>query len=143
MTKNYIETRQEFRNYMLGVINDLDKLIDSECFTEENEKVVELYDKLKDFVRDECTTDTPVTFARSSFEYKGKTYGTVELYNFHTADNVVVDYGLFTTTDFMDLNNESPEYTSVDEKIYGYLPRKFIEKGTEEEIREYIKYEIG
>ena len=143
MSEKYIETRQEFRNYMLGVINDLDKLIDSECFTEENEKVVELYDKLKDFVRNKCTIDTPVTFARSSFEYKGKTYGTVELYNFHTADNVDVEYGIFTDTDFMDLSDDSLEYRMLDNNIYGYLPKKFIEKGTEEEIREYIRYEIG
>ena len=83
------------------------------------------------------------TFNRTNVEYDGRIYPAVELLNFTTADNVVVEYGLFTTTDFMDLNNESPEYLSVDEKVYGYLPRKFIEKGTEEEIREYIKKEIG
>ena len=83
------------------------------------------------------------TFNRTNVEYDGRIYPAIELLNFTTADNVVVDYGLFTTTDFMDLNNESPEYLSVDEKVYGYLPRKFIEKGTEEEVREYIKKEIG
>lgn len=83
------------------------------------------------------------TFNRTNVEYDGRIYPAVELLNFTTADNVVVEYGLFTTTDFMDLNNESPEYLSVDEKVYGYLPRKFIEKGTEEEVREYIKKEIG
>lgn len=83
------------------------------------------------------------TFNRTNVEYDGRIYPAVELLNFTTADNVVVEYGLFTTTDFMDLNNESSEYLSVDEKMYGYLPRKFIEKGTEEEVREYIKKEIG
>ena len=83
------------------------------------------------------------TFNRTNVEYDGRIYPAVELLNFTTADNVVVDYGLFTTMDFMDLNNESPEYLSVDEKVYGYLPRNFIEKGTEKEIREYIKWNIG
>lgn len=83
------------------------------------------------------------TFNRTNVEYDGRIYPAVELLNFTTADNVVVEYGVFTTTDFMDLNNESPEYLSVDEKIYGYLPKALLEKGTEEEVREYIKKEIG
>ena len=83
------------------------------------------------------------TFNRTNVEYDGRIYPAVELLNFTTADNVVVEYGLFTTTDFMDLNNESSEYLSVDEKIYGYLPKPLLEKGTEEEVREYIKKEIG
>lgn len=83
------------------------------------------------------------TFNRTNVEYDGRIYPAVELLNFTTADNVVVEYGLFTTTDFMDLNNESPEYSSVDEKVYGYLPHKFVEKGTEQEVREYIKWNIG
>lgn len=43
------------------------------------------------------------TFNRTNVEYDGRIYPAVELLNFTTADNVVVEYG--------------------------YLPRNFIEKG--------------
>lgn len=79
------------------------------------------------------------TFNRTNVEYDGRTYPAVELLNFTTADNVVVEYGLFTTTDFMDLNNESSEYLSVDEKVYGYLPRKFIEKEQKKKSENILK----
>ena len=94
------------------------------------------------FVEDKCAIDS-LTFVRSSFKYKGKTYPKLELTNFHTADDVTVAYGVFTSEDFMDLNDDSLEYCMLDVNIYGYLPKKLIEKGTEEEVREFIKYEIG
>lgn len=83
------------------------------------------------------------SFNRTNVEYDGRTYPAVELLNFTTADNVVVEYGVFTDEDFMDLNDDSLEYRMLDEKIYGYLPKPLLEKGTEEEVREYIKKEIG
>lgn len=80
---------------------------------------------------------------KSSITYKGKTYPVVEITNFHTADDIDVAFGMFTSEDFMDLNDESSEYRTLDDKIYGYLPNTFLTKGTEEEIKEYIRYNIG
>lgn len=83
------------------------------------------------------------TFNRINVEYDGRIYPAVELLNFDTADGCNVDHGVFTDEDFMDLNDDSLEYRMLDEKIYGYLPKPLLEKGTEEEVREYIKKEIG
>lgn len=84
------------------------------------------------------------TFNRTNVEYDGRIYPAVELLNFTTADNVVVEYGVFTSEEFMNVNDDSLQYRMLDERIYGYLPKPLLEKGTEEEeVRQYIKYEIG
>ena len=142
MSKNYIANKREFRNYMLGVAKDLYDKVNFTPMNKDENEVNNLYMKLSSFIENECSIDTP-TFIRSSFEYKGKTYPTVELTNFHTADDVTVAYGMFTSEEFMDLDDDSVEYYKIDENIYGYLPKKFLEKGTEEEVREFIKWEIG
>ena len=139
MTKNYIRNKQEFKNYMLGVLKDLHDKINFTPMAIDEERVLELHNKLANFVYGEDSRE----FSRSSFEYKGTTHPAIELHNFDTADGCNVDYGVFTDEDFMDLNDDSLEYRMLDEKIYGYLPKPLLEKGTEEEVREYIKKEIG
>lgn len=139
MVKNYIANKKEFKNYMLGVLKDLHDIINFNPMTKDEERVMQLYGDLMDFV---CRDDSR-EFSRSSFDYKGVTHTTIKLHNFYTADGCKVDYGVFTDEDFMNLNDDSLQYRMIDEKIYGYLPRKFIEKGTEQEVREYIKWNIG
>lgn len=80
---------------------------------------------------------------KENIVYKDRLYPAIELFDFDTADGYHVDYGLFISEDFMNLNDNSLNYRVIDEKVYGYLPRKFIEKCTEDEAREYIKYNIG
>lgn len=139
MSKDYIRNKQEFKNYMLGVLKDLHDIINFNPMTDDEERVMELYGKLMDFV---CGDDSR-EFSRSSFDYKGVTHPAIELHNFDTADGYNVDYGVFTDEDFMDLDDDSLQYRMLDEKIYGYLPKLLLQKGTEEEVREYIKKEIG
>lgn len=139
MSKDYIRNKQEFKNYMLGVLKDLHDKINFTPMAIDEERVLELHNKLANFVYGEDSRE----FSRSSFEYKGVKHTAIELHNFDTADGCNVDYGVFTDEDFMDLNDDSLEYRMLDEKIYGYLPKPLLEKGTEEEVREYIKKEIG
>ena len=139
MSKDYIRNKQEFKNYMLGVLKDLHDKINFTPMTIDEERVLELHNKLANFVYEEDSRE----FSRSSFDYKGVKHTAIELHNFDTADGCNVDYGVFTDEDFMDLNDDSLEYRMLDEKIYGYLPKSLLEKGTEEEVREYIKKEIG
>lgn len=80
---------------------------------------------------------------KENIVYKDKLYPAIELFDFDTADGYHVDYGLFISEDFMNLNDNSLNYRIIDEKVYGYLPRKFIEKCTEDEVREYVKKNIG
>ena len=107
--------------------------------TDDEERVMKLYGDLMNFVYGDDSRE----FSRSSFDYKGVKHTAIELHNFDTADGCNVDYGVFTDEDFMNLNDDSLEYRMLDEKIYGYLPKPLLEKGTEEEVREYIKKEIG
>lgn len=139
MSKDYIRNKQEFKNYMLGVLKDLHDIINFNPMTDDEERVMESYGKLMDFV---CGDDSR-EFSRSSFDYKGVTHPAIELHNFDTADGCKVDYGVFTDEDFMNLDDDSLQYRMLDEKIYGYLPKLLLQKGTEEEVREYIKKEIG
>lgn len=139
MSKNYIKNKQQFKNYMLGVLKDLHDIINFNPMTDDEERVMELYGRLMDFI---CGDDSR-EFRRSSFEYKGITHTAIEIRNFDTADGYNIDYGVFTDEDFMNLNDDSLQYRMIDEKIYGYLPRLLLQKGTEEEVREYIKKEIG
>ncbi len=75
--------------------------------------------------------------------YKDKHYPAIELFDFDTADGYHVDYGLFISEDFMNADDNSLNYRIVDNTVYGYLPREFIEKCTEDEAREYVKKNIG
>ena len=45
--------------------------------------------------------------------------------------------------DVMDIMVCLSVQTIIIESLYGYLPREFIEKCTEDEAREYIKKNIG
>lgn len=139
MAKNYIANKQEFKNYMLGVAKELHEKINFNPMTEDEKRVTELYTEFMNFIYG----DDSRAFSRSSFDYKGTKYTAIELHNFHTADDCDVDYGVFTSEEFMDLDDDSLQYRMLDEKIYGYLPNKLLEKGTEEEVREFIKYNIG
>lgn len=139
MSKNYISNRQEFKNYMLGVAKDLYDKINFTPMTSDEERVTELYTEFMNFVYGDDSRE----FSRSSFDYKGVTYTAIELHDFDTADGYNIDYGVFTDEDFMNLNDDSLQYRMLDEKIYGYLPKPLLEKGTEEEVREYIKHNIG
>ena len=139
MSKDYIKNKQEFKNYMLGVAKDLHDRINFTPMTSDEERVTELYTEFMNFVYGDDSRE----FSRSSFNYKGTKYTAIELHNFHTADDCDVEYGVFTSEDFMNLNDDSLEYRMLDENIYGYLPNKLLEKGTEEEVREYIEYQIG
>lgn len=75
--------------------------------------------------------------------YKDRLYPALELFDFDTADGYHVDYGLFTSEDFMNADDNSLNYRIIDNTVYGYLPREFIEKCTEDEVREYVKKNIG
>lgn len=76
---------------------------------------------------------------KETFVFGNKIYPAIELENFHTADGYYIDYAVFTSEDFIDADDN----TLYDDRMYGYLPRELIEKGTESEIRKYIKTNIG
>lgn len=139
MSKDYIKNKQEFKNYMFGVLKDLHDIINFNPMTKDEERVTQLYGDLMNFV---CGDDSR-EFSRSSFDYKGLTHTAIELHNFDTVDGYKVDYGVFTDEDFMNLDDDSLQYRMLDERIYGYLPKPLLQKGTEEEVREYIKWNIG
>lgn len=80
---------------------------------------------------------------KSSFEYKGQTYLTVELENFKTADGETIPLGVFTETEFMNLADNSPAYLAIDAIFYGYLPHSVLDKCDETTIRNIIFNEIG
>lgn len=75
--------------------------------------------------------------------YKHTFYPAIELFDFDTADEYHVDHGLFISKDFIDADDNSLSYRIIDNTVYGYLPREFMNKCTEDEAREYIKKEIG
>ena len=80
---------------------------------------------------------------KENIVFKDKPYPAIELFDFDTADDYHVDYGLFTSEDFIDADDDSLSYRIIDNTVYGYLPREFIEKCTEDEAREYVKKNIG
>lgn len=75
--------------------------------------------------------------------YKHTFYPVIELFDFDTADGYHVDRGLFISEDFIDADDNSLNYRIIDNTMYAYLPREFIEKCTEDEVRDYIKKNIG
>ena len=56
MTKNYIANEQEFKNYMLGVEQDLREEINSTPMTTDEDRVYELYIKFINFIHSISTT---------------------------------------------------------------------------------------
>ena len=80
---------------------------------------------------------------KETFVFGNKIYPVVEISNFETADGYNIDYGVFTSEDFIDADNDSLLYRIIDDRMYGYLPRELLEKGTESQIRDYIKTNIG
>lgn len=80
---------------------------------------------------------------KETFVFGNKIYPAIELENFHTADGYHIDYAVFTSEDFIDADDNTLLYRIIDDRMYGYLPRELIEKGTESEIRKYIKTNIG
>ena len=50
MSKNYIRNKQEFKNYMLGVLKDLHDIINFNPMTDDEERVMKLYCDLMNFV---------------------------------------------------------------------------------------------
>lgn len=112
MSKGYIRNRQEFKNYMLGVLKDLHDIINFNPMTDDEERVMKLYGDLMNFVYGDDSRE----FSRSSFDYKGVTHPAIALHNFDTADGCNVDYGVFTDEDFMNLNDDSLQYRMIDEK---------------------------
>ena len=139
-----IQNKTEFRNYMLGVAKELQEHIDFESMTEDGEEVIDLYNKLYWFIDNDCepVPSTP-NFNRTSFEYKGKTYPAVELFDVETSDGCHIDYAVFADLDFMDAEGDCLEYRMLDDRIYGYLSKDLIQNGTEYEIRKHIKENIG
>jgi len=81
---------------------------------------------------------------KSELEYLDKKYPTVELFDFVTSDGYNIDYAVFVSEDFEEqpYDNELL-FRLIDEKVYAYLPKELIVTGTEEEIRAYIKENIG
>lgn len=75
--------------------------------------------------------------------YKDKFYPVIELFDFVTTEGYHVDHGLFISEDFIDADDHSLDYKTIDYSIYAYLPREFMEKCTEKELRKYIKKNIG
>lgn len=80
---------------------------------------------------------------KETFKFKNLTYPAIELENFDTADGYHIDFGVFVSEDFIDADDNTLLYRIIDDRMYGYLPREVIEKGTESEIRKYIKTNIG
>ena len=80
---------------------------------------------------------------KETFKFKNKTYPIVELTDFDTVDCCYVEWGLFTSEDFIDADDNSLVYGIIDDEMYGYLPRNLLENGTESEIKEYIAKNIG
>lgn len=76
---------------------------------------------------------------KENIVFKDKFYPVIELFDFNTADGYHVDHGIFISEDFIDADDNR----IIDEKVYAYLPREFMEKCTEKELRKYIKKEIG
>ena len=56
MTKNYIANEQEFKNYMLGVEQDLREEINSTPMTTDEDRGYELYTKFINFIHSISTT---------------------------------------------------------------------------------------
>lgn len=80
---------------------------------------------------------------KENIVFKDRLYPIIELVDFDTADGYNINYGLFISEDFIDAYDNSLNYRIIDDRMYGYLPREFMEKCTEDEAREYIKKEIG
>ena len=78
---------------------------------------------------------------KENIVFKDRLYPAIELFDFDTADGYNIDYGLFISEDFIDADDNSLNYRIIDDRMYGYLPREFMEKCTEDEAREYIKKE--
>lgn len=79
---------------------------------------------------------------KGTLVYKNKIYLAIELEDFKTADGYKMDHAFFADEDFCEADDGSLEYRMLDEGFYGYLPRELIEKGTESEIRKYIRKNI-
>ena len=58
MDKDYIRNKQEFKNYMLGVLKDLYYKINFDPMTDNEERVVQLYGELINFI---CGDDSSLT----------------------------------------------------------------------------------
>ena len=80
---------------------------------------------------------------KDTFVFKNKIYVVIELANFDTADGYHIDYGVFVSEDFIDADDDSFLYRLIDNRTYAYLPRELLENGSESEIKEYIKNNIG
>lgn len=80
---------------------------------------------------------------KETFVFGNKIYPVIELENFDTADGYYIDYATFTSEDFLDADDNTFLYRIIDDRMYAYLPRELIEKGTESEIRKYIIENIG
>lgn len=50
MDKDYIRNKQEFKNYMLGVLKDLYYKINFDPMTDDEERVMQLYGDLVSFI---------------------------------------------------------------------------------------------
>lgn len=72
---------------------------------------------------------------KENIVFKDRLYPVIELFDFDTADGYNIDYGLFII--------DADDNRIIDNTMYGYLPREFIEKCTEDEARDYIKKNIG
>lgn len=82
-------------------------------------------------------------FNKETFVFENKIYPVVEVSNFETADGYNIDYGVFTSEGFIDAYDDSLMWRIIDDRIYGYLPRELLDNGTESQIRDYIKTNIG
>lgn len=80
---------------------------------------------------------------KETFDFKNKSYLAIALEDFKTADGYKMDHAVFADEDFCEADDGSLGYRIIDDRMYGYLPRELIEKGTESEIRKYIKTNIG
>lgn len=80
---------------------------------------------------------------KENIVYKHIFYPVIELFYFDTANGHHVDHGLFISEDFIDADDKSLGYKIIDNSIYAYLPRELMIKCTEDEVRKYIKKNIG